>query len=146
VYALKPEDYIKPSTALLSMSLRKHRVLYVGGLDEQVSEEILHAAFIPFGDLRSVQVPKDFSKGTSRGFGFVEYELEEDCAAALDNMNGAELFGKTLKCSFASPPAKKIASGVAVWSAEDFLAAENNNGEEGIEEEAGEEAASLAPS
>jgi peptidyl-prolyl isomerase E (cyclophilin E) len=40
---------------------RKKSVLYVGGLDDHVTEEILHAAFIPFGDLTSVQLAKDFA-------------------------------------------------------------------------------------
>jgi hypothetical protein len=44
-----------------SMSaISKKNILYVGGLDGQVTEEILHAAFIPFGELKSIQIPKDF--------------------------------------------------------------------------------------
>lgn len=30
------------------------RNVYVGGLEEQVNEEILHAAFVPFGDIVEV--------------------------------------------------------------------------------------------
>lgn len=30
------------------------RNVYVGGLEEQVNEEILHAAFVPFGDIIEV--------------------------------------------------------------------------------------------
>lgn len=30
------------------------RNVYVGGLEEQVNEEILHAAFVPFGDVVEV--------------------------------------------------------------------------------------------
>ena len=29
----------------------------------QVNEEILHAAFIPFGEIRSVDIPKDYAHG-----------------------------------------------------------------------------------
>lgn len=32
------------------------RNVYVGGLEEQVNEEILHAAFVPFGDIVEVGV------------------------------------------------------------------------------------------
>lgn len=35
-------------------------MVYVGGLEPSVSEEILHAAFIPFGNIREVSIPKDF--------------------------------------------------------------------------------------
>lgn len=31
------------------------RNVYVGGLEEQVNEEILHAAFVPFGDIVEVR-------------------------------------------------------------------------------------------
>lgn len=46
---------------LLIMS-RKLNMLYVGGLDDTVTEEVLHAAFIPFGDLKSIQIPKDYKE------------------------------------------------------------------------------------
>jgi len=47
------------------MSLRKQlTVLYVGGLAAEVTEEVLHAAFIPFGDLKSIQIAKDYVKST----------------------------------------------------------------------------------
>lgn len=39
--------------------------LYVGGLSPEVSEELLHATFIPFGDIKSIQIPKDFSESKS---------------------------------------------------------------------------------
>ena len=66
----------------------KQNMLYVGGIDDEVTEDLLFAAFIPFGPLKSVQIPKDFKINKSRGFGFVEFESDEDCAAALENMEG----------------------------------------------------------
>lgn len=39
---------------------RKMNMIYVGGLDDAVTEEILHSAFIPFGELKSIQIPKDY--------------------------------------------------------------------------------------
>jgi peptidyl-prolyl isomerase E (cyclophilin E) len=41
---------------------KKKTMIYVGGLTSQVNEETLHAAFIPFGEIRSVQIPKDFTE------------------------------------------------------------------------------------
>jgi peptidyl-prolyl isomerase E (cyclophilin E) len=43
--------------------MAKRCTLYVGGLVPQVSEEILHAAFIPFGEIKSVQIAKDYVQG-----------------------------------------------------------------------------------
>lgn len=39
----------------------KRKMLYVGGLDPSVDEATLHAAFIPFGNIKEVNIPKDFS-------------------------------------------------------------------------------------
>lgn len=66
--------------------------LYVGGLDENVTEAIVHAAFLPFGDLKDVSVPMDHATGKHRGFGFVQFEEREDAEAAIDNMHNAGQF------------------------------------------------------
>lgn len=68
--------------------------LYVGGLEDNVNEDILRAAFIPFGEVKDVSIPIDHATGTHRGFGFVEYEDKGDAGAAIDNMHNTELFGR----------------------------------------------------
>ena len=42
-----------------------------------MNEAILHSAFIPFGDIKDVNIPLDNTTGKHRGFGFVEYENAE---------------------------------------------------------------------
>jgi len=97
----------------------KRRILYVGGLSEEVDEDVLRATFVPFGDIMDVNIPKDYVKDSHRGFGFVEFELEEDALAATDNMNNAELFGRVLRVNTAKPP--KTVGGKAVWTDEAWL-------------------------
>lgn len=63
--------------------------LYVGGLEESVNEATLHAAFIPFGEIKDVSIPLDHATGKHRGFGFVEFEDKDDAADAIDNMHNA---------------------------------------------------------
>lgn len=70
--------------------------LYVGGLAETVTEAMLHAAFLPFGDIKDVSIPLDHASGTHRGFGFVEFELPEDAADAVDNMHNGGASNKQL--------------------------------------------------
>lgn len=53
-----------------------------------------------------------------RGFGFVEFELPEDAAAALENMHDSELFGRVLKCNLAKPGAAGGRGGGAIWAGE----------------------------
>ena len=38
---------------------RAQRMLYVGGLEGAVTENVLKAAFIPFGEVVDVQIPMD---------------------------------------------------------------------------------------
>lgn len=68
--------------------------LYVGGLEEEVKEDLLKAAFIPFGPIKECNIPLDNETGKNRGFGFVEFEERDDAADAIDNMHNAELNGR----------------------------------------------------
>ncbi|XP_078423394.1 peptidyl-prolyl cis-trans isomerase E [Cetorhinus maximus] len=114
------------------------RVLYVGGLAEEVDEKVLHAAFIPFGDIMDIQIPLDYETEKHRGFAFIEFENAEDAAAAIDNMNESELFGRTIRVNLAKPMRIKEGSSRAVWSDDDWLKKfagktleENENEEQG---------------
>lgn len=42
-----------------------------------------------------------------KGFAFVQYEEKEDAAAAIDNMNNAELFGRVIKVNLSKPDMMK---------------------------------------
>jgi peptidyl-prolyl isomerase E (cyclophilin E) len=93
----------------------RHRVIYVGGLAEEMTEEILKAAFIPFGDIVDVMIPMNYEHNKNRGFGFVEFELREDAMAAQENMHNGELFGKVLSVNLAR--ARSLEKNKAVWEA-----------------------------
>uniref|UniRef100_A0A3Q1BUK5 Peptidyl-prolyl cis-trans isomerase E n=1 Tax=Amphiprion ocellaris TaxID=80972 RepID=A0A3Q1BUK5_AMPOC len=90
------------------------RVLYVGGLAEEVDEKVLHAAFIPFGDITDIQIPLDYETGEMS-------QLLIDAAAAIDNMNESELFGRTIRVNIAKPMRIKEGSSRPVWSDDDWL-------------------------
>eukprot|EP00244_Chara_vulgaris_P014988 TRINITY_DN9830_c0_g1_i1.p1 TRINITY_DN9830_c0_g1~~TRINITY_DN9830_c0_g1_i1.p1 ORF type:complete len:160 (+),score=43.86 TRINITY_DN9830_c0_g1_i1:226-705(+) len=90
--------------------------VYVGGLEENVNEAILHSAFIPFGDVKDVNIPLDQSTQKHRGFGFVEFQDKEDAAASIDNMHNAELYGRVLTVNYAQPI--KIKGGEQGWASQ----------------------------
>lgn len=90
--------------------------LYVGGLAEEVNESILHAAFIPFGDIKDVKTPLDQATQKHRSFGFVTFLEREDASSAMDNMDGAELYGRVLTVNYALP--EKIKGGEQGWAAQ----------------------------
>ncbi|XP_036714006.1 peptidyl-prolyl cis-trans isomerase E-like isoform X2 [Balaenoptera musculus] len=109
------------------------------GLAQEVDDKVLHAAFIPFGDITDIQIPLDYETEKHRGFAFVEFELAEDAAAAIDNMNESELFGRTIRVNLAKPMRIKEGSSRPVWSDDDWLkkfsgkTLEENKEEEGSE-------------
>lgn len=74
------------------------RTVYVGGISDEVNEQLIRDAFIPFGDIVDVQMPIEYESQKHRGFAFVEYENAEDASAAIDNMvslvNGSNLSKK----------------------------------------------------
>ncbi|KAJ2777168.1 hypothetical protein GGI15_004592 [Coemansia interrupta] len=79
-------------------------MLFVSGLDPEVTEETLHGAFIPFGDIVQITLPPaPSSESRHRGFGFVEFEDASDALAAIDNMHNNELFGRTISVRHARP-------------------------------------------
>mmetsp|Transcript_83534 Transcript_83534/g.217529 ORF Transcript_83534/g.217529 Transcript_83534/m.217529 type:complete len:118 (+) Transcript_83534:107-460(+) len=98
----------------MSESQITKRTVYVGGLAEQVDKKVLEAAFLPFGDLRSVEIPVDMKSGAHRGFGFVEFMEVEDAEA--------ELYGRTLRVNLARAANNKPSteSNRPIW-ADDFF-------------------------
>lgn len=104
------------------MSVNDKRTLYVGGLDESVTEETVRAAFVPFGELTDVNLPMDASSRKHKGFAFVQFDDKDDAAEAIDNMHNSELFGRVLRVNLAKPDAMK-GGNRPVWEsrADDFF-------------------------
>jgi peptidyl-prolyl isomerase E (cyclophilin E) len=110
------------STLVATRTAAPKTTLYVGGLDDSVNAALLHAAFIPFGEVADVSLPTDAATGAHRGFGFVEFEDAVDADAAIDNMDGAELAGRTLRVNRAQHKGHGGGGGGglgAVWDAAD---------------------------
>lgn len=55
-----------------------------GGLAEEVDEKVLHAAFIPFGDITDIQIPLDYETGEIRSFAMKLYKLQCFCVTFKD--------------------------------------------------------------
>ena len=82
--------------------------MMIGGIGDNITKELLHSAFIPFGDISKIDLPlvsfKD--KMVNKGFAFIEFETAEDAFNAVDNMHLADLLGNVLKVNFSRAPAK----------------------------------------
>lgn len=86
-----------------------------------MDEKILHSALIPFGEITDINIPLDYETEKHRGFAFVEFELAEDAAAAIDNLNDSELFGRAIRVNLAKPMKIKEGATRAVWSDDAWL-------------------------
>lgn len=73
--------------------------LFVGGLPFSTTDDELQAAFADFGNVSSAKVITDRETGRSRGFGFVEYDSNDDGKSAIAGLDGKELGGRTIHVS-----------------------------------------------
>lgn len=81
----------------MSTQQQLERKIYVGNLPEAINEQMLYTVFLTFGEIKSVDMPRDQGQTKHKGYGFVEFEEAEDCHHAMDNMHEAELFGSVIK-------------------------------------------------
>lgn len=77
--------------------------LYVGNISRTTSNESLTQAFQAYGNVISATILKDRDTGESRGFGFVEYEKDEEATAAIEGLDGKDLDGRAIRVSEARP-------------------------------------------
>lgn len=60
--------------------------------------DVIHSLFLPFGPIVSLTLPlATDSPAQNKGYAEVHYEDARDAAAALDNMDGFELFDRPLR-------------------------------------------------
>ena len=76
--------------------------VYVANLDERCTDDILWELFTQFGVVVHVYIPRDRIAHTQSGYGFVEFQTEQDADYAVNVMAGVKLFGKQLKINKAS--------------------------------------------
>ena len=77
--------------------------VYVGSLPYSVDDEQLNQMAAEYGQVTSAKVIMDKFSGQSKGFGFVEYGVDEDADKAIEGLNGKDVGGRTLKANEAKP-------------------------------------------
>ncbi|CAI5509951.1 unnamed protein product [Closterium sp. Naga37s-1] len=78
--------------------------IFVGGLDQSVTDEQLRAVFGPWGELVYVKIP--FGKGC----GFVQFRHRSQAEEALRNMHGTVIGQQSVRLSWGRNPASKRTS------------------------------------
>lgn len=77
--------------------------LYVGNLGYQTTEAALSDLFGAVGDVVSVNLITDRVTGRSKGFAFVEMAEGSVAQQAINELNGREVDGRTIKVEEARP-------------------------------------------
>lgn len=85
--------------------------VYVGNLSYNATEDDLREVFQEYGSVKRIQVPLDRETGRMRGFAFVEMSQDEEEEAAIEDLDGAEWMGRTLKVNKARPRTERKPSG-----------------------------------
>jgi multiple RNA-binding domain-containing protein 1 len=74
--------------------------ILIKNLPFEASKKEVRALFTPYGQLRSVRVPKKFDS-SSRGFGFAEFTTKRDAVNAMNALKNTHLLGRRLVLAFA---------------------------------------------
>ncbi|KAI5195663.1 peptidyl prolyl cis-trans isomerase cyclophilin [Aureobasidium subglaciale] len=112
----------------MSDAPRPKATVFVGGLTSAVDSHTLHNAFIPFGPIVNISLPKPelpSNPEPHRGFGHVEFESPQDAQESIDNMDQSELFGRVIKVNLAKEQKAEgegLGSKTAIWEQEGYLA------------------------
>jgi RNA recognition motif-containing protein len=77
--------------------------LFIGSLAYATTDDSLREFFAAIGPVASARVVTDRDSGRSKGFGFVEFENEDDNQKAVEQLDGKELDGRTINVSLARP-------------------------------------------
>ncbi|KAG9131838.1 hypothetical protein Leryth_016575 [Lithospermum erythrorhizon] len=80
------------------MSSNPNCSVYIGNLDERVSDRVLYDILIQAGRVVDLNIPKDRESGKAKGFAFAEYETKEIAEYAVRLFSGlVTLYNRTLK-------------------------------------------------
>lgn len=78
--------------------------LYVGNLSYDCTQDDLTKKFGEYGEVTEAVTISDKFTGRSKGFGFVTFSDASSAQKAVDEMNGQEWMGRTLRVDKAKPP------------------------------------------
>ncbi len=77
--------------------------IYVGNLSFEATEDELRKLFEEHGEVLKINLITDRDTGRPRGFGFVEMADATQGRAAIEQINGREVGGRTVTVNEAKP-------------------------------------------
>ncbi len=82
--------------------------LFVGNLPFAMTDANLGEIFSAYGNIVAANVVVDKFSKRSKGFGFVEFENEEDAAKAMEALNNSEQMGRNIAVKEALPKPDRV--------------------------------------
>jgi RNA recognition motif-containing protein len=77
--------------------------IYIGNLNNNVSEQELRNLFLGFGKVTAVNIIMDLETGQSKGFAFVEMDEEADALRAIKALHNLNFMSQYLEVNEARP-------------------------------------------
>ena len=88
--------------------------IYVGNISYSSTEEDLTKIFAEYGTVNSVKIIINKHTGRSKGFGFVEMADSEEGQKAVENLDGFEIDGRSLRVDPAKEREEPIDTGNSI--------------------------------
>ncbi len=77
--------------------------IYVGNMSYGTTEEGLKELFGKYGEVEAVKIITDRETGRAKGFGFITMNDESAAKSAIEDLDGKEFDGRTLRVNEAKP-------------------------------------------
>ena len=77
--------------------------LYVGNLSYSMNNTDIESLFSQFGEVSDVNLITDRETGRSKGFAFVEMSNKESADKAIEELDGTEQQGRSIRVNVARP-------------------------------------------
>lgn len=81
--------------------------IYVGNFPWDTTEEELRKAFEAYGKVENVKIIMNRETGRSKGFGFVTMPDDNEAKEAIEQADGSDFGGRTVRVNEAKPLTKK---------------------------------------
>lgn len=81
--------------------------LFIGNLPYTMTDDQLNQIFSAYGKVVSANIVFDKFSQRSKGFGFVEFETEEEAQAAMAALDGSDQGGRNIAVKEALPRPEK---------------------------------------
>ncbi|KAF3440400.1 hypothetical protein FNV43_RR18684 [Rhamnella rubrinervis] len=105
------------------MSGSSKSTVYIGNLDERVSDRVLYDILIQAGRVLDLYIPRDKGTDKPKGFAFAEYETEEVAEYAVKLFSGlVTLYNRTLKFAISGQDKSSLITTPTITSTSNFPA------------------------